>query len=131
MHEACLHRTGGESTSGMTIGFLECEDLCQAILSQSHLEFTAGRKLPKHAPAASWPPDALQAREFMYNTEKALAKAKERAARAHDSDLDALVAKSDAEASVLVHEQAKASANKALEELRSVSSCHCCTKSSC
>ena len=67
----------------------------------------------------------------MYDADKVLAKKKERAARAHDSDLDALVAKSDAEAATVVYERAKASVQKALEELRSNFPCRCCTKSLC
>lgn len=99
--------------------------------SYSYVKLTAGRQSPKHAPAASQPPDALQARELMYNADKVLAKTKERAARAHDSDLDALVAKSDAEATTVVYERAKASVQKALEELRSDFPCHCCRTSLC
>lgn len=62
----------------------------------------------------------------MYDADKVLVKAKERAARAHDSDLDALVAKTDAEAATVVYERAKARVHTALEELRSVFLCCCC-----
>ena len=67
----------------------------------------------------------------MYDADKVLAKTKERAARAHDSDLDALVAKTDAEAATVVYERAKASVHKALEELRSVFPCRCYRKFLC
>ena len=87
---------------------------CQLPSSRTHELW----HVAKDRPCAS-----MQAREFMHQAEKEKKSRAEVATRRHASELEASVARSNAEAAAGAYDQAKANVNRVLQELRYFHTC--------